>query len=82
MELPSVCTQSNNIAVRLHKETEVKFLMPLIYSQIKSAIKTEAMFSILGIRGRQLTGLCSFRMTLLYSLKMEYKARGNGLQVA
>jgi hypothetical protein len=36
--------QSNNVAVRLYKGKEVKFLMLLLYSQIKTATNTEAMF--------------------------------------
>ena len=43
-ELPSACMQSNNVAIRLYKGTEVMFLMTLLYSQIKNATETEGMF--------------------------------------
>ena len=43
-ELPSLCMQSNNVAVRIYKGKEMTFLMPLLYSQIKIATKTEVMF--------------------------------------
>ena len=43
-ELPSVCMQSNNVAVRLYNGMEVMFLMTVLYSTIKTAIKTVAMF--------------------------------------
>jgi hypothetical protein len=45
-------------------------------------LRQERYFAILDIRGRYSTGCCSFRMTFLFSLKIDYEARGNGAQVA
>jgi hypothetical protein len=67
--------QSNNVAVRLYNGKEVMFLMTVAYSKIKTV-------EILDKKGPYCTGLCSFRMNFLYSLKTDQKARGNGLQVA
>ena len=67
-ELHSVCTQSNNVAIRLYRGTEVMFLMTLLYSQIKTATEKQC-FAILDIRGWYRTGLCNFRITTYIPLK-------------
>jgi hypothetical protein len=74
--------QYNNVAVRLYTGNVVMFLMTVLYSLIKTATKTDAMFAVCGIRGRYSIGLCSFNMTFLYSMKTDYAARRNGVQVA
>jgi len=43
-EIALSCTQSSNVAVRLYNGMEVMFLMTVLYSTIKTATKTEAMF--------------------------------------
>jgi len=67
--------QFNIVAKRLYNRSEVMFLMTVLYSKIKTV-------QILDIKEQYCTGLCSFKMTFIYSLKMDYKARGKGLQVA
>ena len=76
MKLPSLCMQSNNVAVRLYNGMEVMFLMTVLSSKIKTANKKEAMLCSTWPKGWNCTGLCSFKVIFLLSLKMDYRAEG------